>query len=531
MTAKSNAAYIRWSSHAQDESSSDRIQVEACERALGGPAKHYIDAARTGRAAAGRTALKQLIEDCRRGEIQRVCVWRFSRIGRNLAESAQIIQELEDCGVQIMSATEGSDPLVRGIFLSMAEHYSRELASNTRDGLIARFKERAFTGGVVPFGYAVVEDGHLKRLQVNQREAGIIKQIVEVYLRENIGLKGLAKKLQQMGVPSRRGARWCHTTVRAILLNSMLVGQVRFLRRQMKLNRGTGRRVPKFRDDGDVVTYSDESLRILDDATFQQVQRTIQERGNPKSETPRLPRQVRAFTGLAYCAECGAVCYTAKSQNAKGTYYYLTCGNRCRHGADACPTAGRAREDVMLDVIRRDFAAIFNNTEAIIGAAVERAQELAGNQREALRGVKEEEASLDKKIASLMAVMIDPGFDADAKRAVSRELGNLQRQRELLHVATSRLADQAGENTDKLAAAIRMALVEAKGSLAAIVSPAEFNRFVARFVGPVVIRSDGSFAQKEPGQMLTHPTGEVAGARWIPFRLREMFWAKFTLAA
>jgi hypothetical protein len=171
-------------------------------------------------------------------------------------------------------------------------------------------------------GFACSYSGPSKRLVVNEQEAGIIRQVVDIYLRENIGLKGLARRIQQMGMSSRRGARWCHTTIRAILMNSMFVGKVQFLRRQMKLNRGTGRRVPKFRDDAEVIAYDDPALRILDDATFQKVQGTITERGNGQSTTPRLPRQVRAFTGLAFCV-CGSPCYTCKSQNSKGTYFIM----------------------------------------------------------------------------------------------------------------------------------------------------------------------------------------------------------------
>ena len=145
--SRTDAIYARYSSHAQDDSTTIEVQIESCERTLGGKAEHYIDAAKSGRSLGGRSELQRLLADAKQGKIRRVCVWRFSRIGRNLADSAGIIQQLEDEGVAVISAMEGSDPLVRSIFLSMAEHYSRELAQNTRDGLAARFRQRGFTGG------------------------------------------------------------------------------------------------------------------------------------------------------------------------------------------------------------------------------------------------------------------------------------------------------------------------------------------------------------------------------------------------
>lgn len=514
--AKTAAIYARYSSHAQDESSSIEVQLQHCTRTLGTDAKHYIDEARTGRSLAGRTALASLIADARAGLISKVCVWRFSRIGRNLADSASIIQQLEDCDVQIVSAMEGSDSLVRSIFLGMAEHYSKELASNTRDGLAARFQQRAFTRGCAPFGYQIVEQEGVKRLVLCDTEAKTIREIVDLYLRENIGLKLLCRRLEQTGIATRKGARWCHTTLRAILLNPMLVGKVRFLRRQMKINRESGRRVPKFRDEPQVLEYDDQSLRIVTDEQFERIQKTLTSR-KPSGKTPRMPREVRAFTGFAFCAECGTACYTCKSQNSKGTYHYLACGNRCRHGKDACPLSGRVREDKLLETVRMDYDAIFENADEIIAGATERAKELSKSQQENVSRIQVEIGEIDRKTKPLLALLVDPEIDSTAKKAVSRQIGELEQRREQLHEATTRLAREAGETTEKLASAIRQAMDEAKQSLASITSPAEFNRFVARFVGVFEVRSDGSFgARKSPGRMLSHPTGDIAGGGFEP---------------
>lgn len=527
---KSDAVYARYSSHAQDDSSSIEVQIGHCEKTLGGSALVYKDEAKTGRAKAGRTQLLQLIADAKQGKIRRICVWRFSRIGRNLAESAATIQELEDAGVNVISAMEGSDPLVRSIFLAMADHYSKELAINTRDGLAARFKQKGFCGGIAPFGYQIVGEETDRRITINEKEAEIIRQLVGIYLRENIGIKGLANRLKQMGIPTRRGARWCHTTIRAILLNSMLVGKPRFLRREMKLNRDSGRRVPKFREDPQVLEYTDPSLRIITDEQYARIQEMLQTRSST-GKTPRLPREVRTFTGLVFCGECGSPCYTCKSQNSKGTYHYITCGVRCRHGKEGCPLAGRMREDLVLEIIRRDFSEIFADSDGIIAAATERAMELSKVQQSDVVRIKGETADLDRKIGSLIVLLVDPEMDPAAKRAIGAQIGELQKRREDLHGAMGRLATEAGETTERLAGAIRQALDEARQSLAGITSAAEFNRWVSRFVGPFELRGDGTLARNEAGRMhLSHPTGDIAGARSLPGRVdamvREAFWAR-----
>jgi site-specific DNA recombinase len=516
MPSKQPAIYARYSSHAQDDSSSVEIQIQHCERTLGGPAQHYIDSAKTGRSVAGRDALANLRADCKAGLISRVCVWRFSRIGRNLAESAMVIQELEDCDVQVVSAMEGSDPLVRSIFLGMAEHYSKELASNTRDGLAATFMKRGITGGVTPFGYQIVTDNGIRKLAVNPSEADTIRELVTTYLGENIGLKGLSRRMTERGIPSRKGARWTHTTIRSTLRNPILIGQMRFLRRQMKINRTSGRRVPKFRAEADTLTYQDESLRILTDEQFAKVQALAASRSPTDSTTPRLPREVRAFTGLAFCAECGTACYTCKSQNSKGTYHYLACGTRCRHGKDGCPTAGRVREDQVLEIIKSDYAAIFDDQDDLISSVIGRTKELSKSQQSDVARVKAELAELDKQTKPLLALLTNPDVHPSAISAVSRQIGELEVRRQQMNTAMGRLAQEAGETTEKLADAVRMALEEAKRCLASVSSPAEFNRFVARFVGPFVVAGDGSVKAKSPVGAVTHPTGDIAGGGFEP---------------
>ena len=427
----------------------------------------------------------------------------------------------------------------RSIFLSIAEHYSRELAQNTRDGLAARFKQGGFCGGVVPFGYALAQKDGKKFLVVEPSEAEIIEKVVGIYLRETIGLKALAQRLEKMGIPTRRGARWCHTTVRSILTNPMLVGRTRFLRRQMKLSRTSGKRLPKFRDEGSVLTHRNPTLRILTNGQYHQVQRIIKERGY-QTKTPRLPRDIRAFTGLAFCSECGAICYTTRSQNSKGDYYYLACGNRCRHGKDACPTSGRIREEILLETIREDYAAMFDNVDDVVAVAIQRAMEFSQSQQKEVSRIKSEIVELDRKIARIVDNLVGPDFDASGRRALSQSLGGLQQRREELHHLMGGLAEKAGENTEKLALAIRRALNKAKAALVSVMRPAELNRFVSRFIGQIEVRGDGTVAKKEPGHpALSHQmTGDIAGggltlrpATITKAALRAIFWSQFRKAA
>lgn len=293
-----DAAYARYSSHAQDDSTSIEFQIEACEKAAGGACVHYVDEARTGRAIAGRGAMSRLLEDAKRGKIRRVFVYKFNRIGRDLADSATIIRTLEDLRVEVVSATEGSDLFARAIFLAMAEHYSRELGQNTFNGLVKRFESGIWTGGQPPYGYRVVDGEGGRRLAIDSDESAVVAEVFRLYLNEGLGLKSLAQHLESRRISTRRGAAWSHVSVRGILTNRMLVGEVQFNRRRFHLDRETGRRVPVKKDPSEVMTFHDERLRIVNDEDFEAVQARLATHRNRPQGSAKGRRTIHVFTGL-----------------------------------------------------------------------------------------------------------------------------------------------------------------------------------------------------------------------------------------
>ena len=243
---KANAIYARYSSHAQDDGTSIDVQIEHCERAAGGPCTHYIDRAKSGRAMGGRTQLLAMLADADAGKLARVYVYKFDRLGRS-ADTHIIAQQLEDAGVELISATEGTNQLARGVQLVVAQDFSRQLATRTRDGLLKRFEQAGFTGGVAPYGYRVVERDGRRVLVIDDAEAGNVREVVRWYLTESVGFKSIAKRMRERGITSRRGAGWSFTSVRSMLLNPILAGRVRYNARRMHLDRASGRRVPRMK--------------------------------------------------------------------------------------------------------------------------------------------------------------------------------------------------------------------------------------------------------------------------------------------
>jgi hypothetical protein len=415
-------------------------------------------------------------------------VYKYDRLGRNLAETSTILAQLEDNGVEVVSVTEGKDQLARGVQLVAAEHYSRALAERTRDGLMQRFKQHAWTGGPAPYGYQSVEDNGAKRLRVYETEATIIRDIFADYLGGK-GFKAVAHGLHRRGVPTRRGGPWTFASVRAILRNEVYTGKFQYNRRLFKLNRKTGRRVPQWRDQRDVETWEDEGLRIISADDYAEVTRRLGARARP-NQRPRPSNTLRPFTGLIYC-ENGHRCYSRQSKNAKGNYYYYGCGVRQRTAADVCDNTATIREDLLLADITRAFATVFDDAEAIIAEATAEAEQMMDSNRQEVTRIKAKLAEIDKETASLTRLLMDPAMEAGARKAIIRQMGTLEADRERLNGAIAETAERAGGTVDRLGQAIRQAFGEARKSFANSATPLEIHEFVEQVLDPMALQRDG----------------------------------------
>lgn len=157
-----------------------------------------------------------------------------------------------------------------------------------------------------------------------------------------------------------------------------------------------------------------------------------------------------------------------------------------------------------------------------------------------LQRVRGQIGELDKKIGSMTRLLVDPDIDATAKRAVSRQVGELEAERERLQNAVAELANDANDNTARLAGAVRQALTEAQESLATVTTPTEMRDFIEQYVGPMVLKPNGDIERKGLETLAETQTApaeagavkrSIAGACSLPLRFRKAFWGDFEIAA
>ena len=155
----------------------------------------------------------------------------------------------------------------------------------------------------------------------------------------------------------------------------------------------------------------------------------------------------------------------------------------------------------------RTFKDVFEDADSIIEEATEEARRLMRKNRGEVRRIGRQLAEIEKKVASLTRLLCDPDIEPAAKKAISRQLGEQEAERERLQKATSELAEEADDGTERLAAAVRQALDEAKESLASAATSAELREFVDRWVGPMVLKPNGTVVERTPATEVASEAG------------------------
>jgi DNA invertase Pin-like site-specific DNA recombinase len=234
MTTRTRAAtYVRVSTEEQVDGTSLTVQQQSCRRVIEQHGWDCVDAfgdEGVSGALANRPGLDQLLDACRRHEIDVVVVARLDRLGRSLRHLSATLGELDDLGIQLVSVHEAFDSLgpsgrlQRNILSSFAQFEREQMVERVTSGLDAKARAGWWPGGPAPFGYRLVREGRHHRLAIDEREAEAIRVAVGVLVDEGGTTSDAARTLNALGYRPRKAARWRYNHLRRFLLGAQLTG-------------------------------------------------------------------------------------------------------------------------------------------------------------------------------------------------------------------------------------------------------------------------------------------------------------------
>ena len=183
-----------------------------------------------------RPALKLLLSDIERGQVQKVVVHRLDRLSRRLTDISKLSTFFDEHGVTLVSVTQQIDsdtPLGRltlNTLISFAQ-FEREIAGERTRDKIAASRRKGMWQSAPPLGYDVRD----QYLVINAAEAAMVKHIFLRFV-ELASASVLAKELSAQAVTTKawntqtgnpRGGRPIDKNYLYKLLNNrMFIGDV-----------------------------------------------------------------------------------------------------------------------------------------------------------------------------------------------------------------------------------------------------------------------------------------------------------------
>jgi site-specific DNA recombinase len=339
----------------------------------------------------GRPGFRQLVEFLRRPEkgFVVVVVPSVQSLGRDLREAARSCFQLESLGAQVLLMEGKADPTE-----SLLTEWARSSEGKLGDKVRSAMRRKAVKGEVLgrpPYGYRV---GNRRRLELVPEEAVVVRYIFRLYLQEGLGIRRIARCLNEEGIKTRRGGNWSMVSIRDILRNRAYLGTYsRF-----------GVRVPG----------SHPALISAED--FRRAQDCLTARRSSYS-----PRQASPFllSGLVYCGHCGNKMIgvsrrqTWKRQKdgtqAEASYRYYQCESRTNQGL--CDYHTRRAEE-----LEKEVQGILAGLDVKSGRTFPQAGDetaVLAEAQEGCRQLRRRLAQLDKQLEQYV--------DAAARGRLSRE--------------------------------------------------------------------------------------------------------------
>ncbi|MDG6220317.1 MAG: recombinase family protein [Candidatus Thermoplasmatota archaeon] len=256
------AVYVRVSTLEQAENGwSVQGQYSECRSfvenmADAGVVRVYRDAGVSG-STVEREGLQMLLYHASCELFDVVVVWKYDRLSRSNTDFPAIMHYLTSRDIEVLSVKEpvGSydnptSELMIGLLGLMSTFERKTFAMRSKMGKLSRAKQGLWHGGTPPFGYRYNRD--TGRLDIKSEEAEIIRVMFKRFVDEP-SLRGLARHLNINGLKTQKGKNWDAQLVKNVLTNCVLKGDIRFKE----------------------VLYHDERLRIIDDESFELVQKWL----------------------------------------------------------------------------------------------------------------------------------------------------------------------------------------------------------------------------------------------------------------
>ena len=291
----------------------EKILDEWCERNLGEPIPkenvfRELVSGETIDARPDFQKILRLIESPKYKAILNVDVQRLSR--GDLEDAGRLIKLLRYTNTFVITPDmtfDLNDEYDRERFkreLERGNDYLEYYKKINWRGRLESVRSGYFIGSIAPYGYDkdFILDGRKKRptLKINEREAEAVRLVFDLYVNQDMGMTNIARRLNELGYKTRKGALWSTATIKDIIANIHYIGKIKWNWRKT-INVVEDGEISKTRPKSkDYYVFDGKHSAIIDVELFEMAQAKM-----GKNARVKVGKELRnPLASLVYC-QCG----------------------------------------------------------------------------------------------------------------------------------------------------------------------------------------------------------------------------------
>ena len=455
MNEKWTALYVRLSRDDENEGDSNSIahQIEILTKYARdhGITKYkiYKDDGYSG-TSFKRPGFQEMLGDIEAGLVSMVVVKDMSRFGRNYLEVGLYTEiRFPEMGVRFIAVNDGvdSEDQSSNDFTPFRNIINEWYAKDTSKKIRAVFRNKGMSGQRVstnaPYGYTRAEDGHLL---IDEETAPVVELIFQLCVEGN-GPGKIARMLKERGIPTpgtiefqRTGrtrryhpdapCHWTPDTIADILDQDAYLGRTTNFK-TAKLSYKCKKKINNPPEKWVVIENTHKA--IIDQETWEIVRKVREQRRRPTRSG-----EMGKFSGLLFCADCGAKLYHHRSSSYTNGPECYTCANyRTRKQCSAHYIRAIVLERLILQNLQRVVAYAQEDEDEFVRRVMENKTAVQrAEQEQAKRLLEKQERRINELDAIIQRLYEDHVMGKlNAERFAKLSEGYEKEQAELKHAA------------------------------------------------------------------------------------------------
>lgn len=312
------AVYVRVSTDDQARRgyslAEQRAACEARAREMGAESVVFFSDEGVSGEVIDRPGLAALRAAVRARLVDVILVRDADRLSRRLAHQLILAEEFERAGVRLefidfswQDTPEGR--LFFSIRSAIAEYEKEKIRDRTSRGRLQKARQGGIPTSFDVYGYTYNRE--TGQVEVKTEEAAIVRMVFEWFVRGDAGLNGIARRLNEMGVPTRRRkGPWHRQVVKQILMQRAYTGTWYYGRRDWQ-----GTSLNRYRHEPDRISAREKPPEEWIPITVPPIiEQNLWDRANEKLKEARrlwagLSRETYLLSGILTCQACGNPLY------------------------------------------------------------------------------------------------------------------------------------------------------------------------------------------------------------------------------